>query len=427
MRNPVNRRSRRQNQTVSYDSLEKKLPLTSFVVTTNLDVVDATDGLISLREAITAANTNAPFSDAVAGDATGDTITVSEDIRSIDFEETSDGFEITDDLAFNDMLIDATGLQDRLFSITTDESVSLNNLSIFKTDSGPSGAISATGGGDLLIDRTAISSFNVNGTLDGAAIFHDSGNLTITNSNFSRNETLGSGGAIYSASGNVTITDAEFTFNFAEISGGAIEIVDGVLEVSGSTFGLADDFGELSDNVQRGIGGLGGSGNFSGNGGAIHVSGNETRTVINNSSFTGNTASSEGGALWNQSGSIMIVRNSTLLDNVTQDSFLLTESANDDVAARIGNASGGGGGGIFNNSGRVFTRNVTLTGNGSVAGSGGGLFSAGGRVALNETTFTNNQASFSGGGIEVAGGRLEVLASTIEDSFSGRRCRATRL
>ena len=411
MRNAKNLRSRRKNQSVSYDTLEKKLPLTSFVVTTGEDIVDSTDGQVSLREALTAANTNEAFSDVAAGEATGDQISFAADVSFVFIDyyhgdnNGGEQIQITDDLIINGDLsggrariigINNFGGNSSTVSVTTSQSVELRNLE-FSGGIESSRAISATGGGDLLLENVLFQDLRNYDTVGGSAVYHEAGELTIENSEFRNNYAFGkdetaSGGAIYSASGNVTIRDSRFFSNIADRAGGAIQIVDGILDVSDSTFGDREGGGNRV-------------GNSLGNGGAIHVSGKNTRTVINRSTFAGNFAGNQGGALWNQEGSLMLVRNSTFSGN----------SAN-------GAASDSGGGAIYNeDGGRLFTRNATITGNDAngAAGSGGGIFSAGGRVVLNESTVSDNLAFRAGGGIEVTGGRLQIVASTLAGNIAG--------
>ena len=67
---PESRKSRR----LFFEPLENRNLLATIVVTGTGDTIDAADGLVTLREAITAANTNAASGDAPAGDAGLDTI-----------------------------------------------------------------------------------------------------------------------------------------------------------------------------------------------------------------------------------------------------------------------------------------------------------------------------------------------------------------
>ncbi|MEZ6137407.1 MAG: hypothetical protein R3C53_21165 [Pirellulaceae bacterium] len=72
----------------------------------------------------------------------------------------------------------------------------------------------------------------------------------------------------------------------------------------------------------------------------MHVSGDTATVTIDGGSVFNNLAASEGGGLWNQAGSTLVVQNGTLIDS--NEAF--------------GNDATNGGGGIFNNGGVV---NVT--------------------------------------------------------------------
>ena len=68
-------RRRRKAKSLDFSLLETRSLLTTFVVDTLADGAGAdSDGMLSLREAIVAANTNAAFADAPAGEADGDII-----------------------------------------------------------------------------------------------------------------------------------------------------------------------------------------------------------------------------------------------------------------------------------------------------------------------------------------------------------------
>ena len=132
-RRPSLRRSSRCNGTsIDYNSLEQRLALTSFVVTSLGDGI-ADDGLVTFREAIVAANTNAVSGDAAAGEATGDVIQFDSSLAGGTINLTEGQLTISDDLAIQagglDITVDAQGLS-RAFEITGSESVSLGRLNV---------------------------------------------------------------------------------------------------------------------------------------------------------------------------------------------------------------------------------------------------------------------------------------------------------
>ena len=91
--------------------LERRNLLATFVVNSAVDDgTGAVDGLISLREAIIAANTNEAFGDAQAGDADGDRIVFSTEIAGLSQTLLNGELEITDDL----VITDQSGFQRRI-------------------------------------------------------------------------------------------------------------------------------------------------------------------------------------------------------------------------------------------------------------------------------------------------------------------------
>ena len=110
------------------------------------------------------------------------------------------------------------------------------------------------------------------------------------------------GGGIFSSTGDVTIDDSTIAGNFAAQSGGGVEIVHGQLVMSGSLLG--------GSNLQSGNN-AGGVGFAPADGGGLHNSG--TAIVrIDDSRVQFNTATGEGGGLWNGPQGTLIVRNGPL-------------------------------------------------------------------------------------------------------------------
>ncbi|MBP5620469.1 MAG: hypothetical protein J6X44_00485, partial [Thermoguttaceae bacterium] len=164
------------------------------VVTTASDVVDANDGVISLREAIGMAGTGI-YSTTVTFDSSlkGSTITLSGTQLEITRAITIDASNIWDEVN------DAPGI-----------TISGNNASrVFLVNA------------DFSIDGLAV----VNGQADnGGAIYANSTALAVRNSVFTQNNASGSGGAIYAYRGSLSVSESSFTENVASSTGGGIRI-----------------------------------------------------------------------------------------------------------------------------------------------------------------------------------------------------------
>ena len=276
------------------------------IVVDSLGDKQAADGRCTLREAIIAANTNAPVDTCVAGGNDIDIIT----------------FSISGTIALNTMLPPI-----------------LNPLTI----RGPAAdrlTISGSNAVPILFVADWLNLENVtvaNGSAwDGGGIVNH-GWLDVTNSIFSQNrataqsgclyqKNLGGscwyhgGGAIFNDRGTVNVTGSTFTGNRAD-TGGAIYNHRGALTITGSIF---------SDNSASGMWGGGGiasdaayayllvanstfSDNSANSGGGVFSSGNTLNVV--NSTFVGNRAAVGGGLYAGQNPSETILKNTIIADS----------------------------------------------------------------------------------------------------------------
>ena len=159
----------------------------TFTVNTNADwnAADASDGLISLREAIQAANTNAPAGDAPAGDSGQDIIEFDLSGASSNTITLTEGeFAISEDLQINatpDVTIDANNAS-RMFSIDNSSTVSASGLTLTNgssTDDG--GAIKINAGSSLSISQSNLTA-NSSSAMGGAIAVATNGSLNIDQS-----------------------------------------------------------------------------------------------------------------------------------------------------------------------------------------------------------------------------------------------------
>ena len=227
------------------------------------------NGLCSLREAITNANNNAhTATDCVAG-TTNDAIVFAGTVTTITLG------------AALPSISDAAGL-------TIDGA---NHVTISGNHS--VGLFVVAGGGALLLRNLAL----VNGSSSSGAAISNSGVLTVEHSSFSGNSVTNSGGAIING-GTASIRGSTFVHNAATNDGGAIDDFGGALTISNSTF--ANNSANYGGGVQN-------------NNGTVYLF---------NSTFSANSAATNGGALgtWNGgTAPITMVRNTILANSPAGD------------------------------------------------------------------------------------------------------------
>jgi len=178
---------------------------------------------------------------------------------------------------------------------------------------------------------TAISgvTFQGNGTtlVDGAALYHYSGTLTIQNCVFTGNKTTTKGGAIFNYGGTLIIKSSTFTGNRAGDRGGAIFMYSGNLSIDASTLSgnqSVRDGGAISFYHYGGTNGALTMTNstLSGNqstgatsrGGAVHMY-RTLASTITNSTISGNSSNNGSGALYLRNSSPLTISNSTVSGN----------------------------------------------------------------------------------------------------------------
>lgn len=239
-------------------------------------------------------------------------------------------------------------------------------------DNNGGGALIIQGGPNATITGCAFRE-NYSGHM-GGAMKHNSGTLTMSNSEFSGNEAVIGGGALAEQSGNSnTVTNCAMTENTAA-QGGAIYL-SGKLTVQGGTF--SKNTAAKDANVSN-----------SGMGGAVYSTG--TLIVQDSAIFTDNTAEFTGGAINVENGSA----------NISGSTF-------------TGNAATGGDAGAIRISKNTTVKDCTFDSN-TATGNGGALciFST---VSVDGCSFTNGSAA-QGGGISLATGHTLNLS---DSTFSG--------
>ncbi len=356
-------------------------------VNSTADVI-ADDGACTLREAITAANTDtasgATPGECAAGsgadtiDLPSGTYTLSIAGVGEDANATGD-LDITDDLTINGAgqattIVDGNAL-DRVFDIDpfpfVGDTVEISGLTI------QNGSFSFDGGGirNPLSATLTLNSSTVSGNTAsrGGGIFNI-GTMTLTSSTVSGNSAGSSGGGIRNNGGTLTLNSSTVSGNTANCCGGIHNL--GTLTLNSST---------VSGNTAA-------SG-----GGGIH---NMISLTLNSSTVSGNTVAGTFAA----AGGISNFGSATLSN--------VTVSGNNMVTGTFGAA-----GGISNFGGAALT-NVTISGN-----SNGGIFNpSGATLTLNSSTVSGNSADCCGGAIRnfsTATLKNTIVANNTTDDCSG--------
>ena len=364
------RKSRIPSRRLLTEVLEQRRLLATLTVNSELDNVTAADGLVTLREAIIAAN----------GDLATDLGDVGSGPDTIVFDPSLDGTPI---------VLSITGTEedtaiDGDLDITTEVTIQGRGESNTIIDGGGSTGtmervLHVAIGGNLMIDNLTVTGGTTTGFLGGAGVSIDEGaTATVTNSTLSGNSADGVGGGL-SNYGTANLTSSTLSGNSASLSGGGLYNY-GTVTLNGSTLSgnsAASLGGGLYNNGTTTLNGSILSGNSGSGGGGFYNAGTAT---ISDSTISGNSASNRGGGLYNNDKATItgstISGNSSGSDGGGLLSAGTTTLTNSTLS---GNSATGNGGGVFNEFDALTIVNSTITGNisdsdGDAAGTGGGLW-----------------------------------------------------
>jgi len=291
---------------------------------------------------------------------------------------------------------------------------------------GNGGAIHVSGSSNVTLTGGTVNG-NV-ATSEGGGLWNGSGVMTVSGVTIKGNRASGAGadqggGGIYNLSGALNVlAGSMITDNIADgllgSGGGILNDVGAALNVISSTIannsavraggGIEDNSGAASIFSLTDVTLTGNSTAASpGNGGAVHITG-AGNLKISNSIVDNNTASAEGGGLWNGSGTMEVIKT----------------SFSGNIASGAGSDQGGGA--LFNQNGNlIVSGGSTFTGNMATgaAGSGGAIMNdVGSFLSVTASAFTANQSMRAGGAIEDNSGAsttVQIKSSTFTSNTTG--------
>ncbi|MCY2953793.1 MAG: DUF642 domain-containing protein [Planctomycetota bacterium] len=402
------------------ESLERRLLLaeTHYLVNSELDVI-AVDGVITLREAIYAANSDSPVGDAPAGNGAdfiefdpslagktivlnGNELVVAKDLTiiglgadklTIDANNFTRHFEVNPGATLTMSALKLyngnAGEGDHGGSIYADGSLVLTDCVFTQNRAGKQGgaiyatstsvsiamtdcivtqstAVGAGGGmyqaaGSLTLDHCI---FSLNTALDGGGV-ETAAVAQISDCRFDHNTATGAGGGGIVVYGPATITDSDFTFNQSPTYGGGI-FSSGELALRG---------GSINDNS-------------AGRGGGLHVQ-SSVLADIQNVRFERNQCTIDGAAMFVDWWRMVRMDNCVFKNNQAESS----------------------GGAMWAQPSLVEISNSSFDGNVARTWCGGALINGGGTMTVSDSSFKSNTAAYVGGGIH-SWGRLSVLGSS---------------
>ena len=382
-------------KTLHVEPLEDRRLLATLTVNSALDNLTGGDGLVTLREAIIAANGDSATdlgdtgsgADEIVFDAGLNTTPIVLSITGSDEDAAATGdLDITTEVIISgngaaNTIIDAGGaggLDDRVLHVLGSGNLTLNASTISGGDTtGTIGLLNGPGGG-VFIDSGATGTINNSSISENTANYFggglsNKGSLTVTASNVSDND--GSrGGGISSRGTTLTINDSTISGNNTGNHGAGLYSANET-SISNST---------ISNNTSNGGGG----------GGIFSTVGSNIAITIADSTISGNSAAgSGGGILVINPTSTLTITNSTIANNTAAlngggvyaragDSTITHSTVSGNLA------SVGVGGGVWNRLNMTVT-NSTLSGNSSGQG-GGGLFNTGFQSTVTNSTITGN-------------------------------------
>jgi hypothetical protein len=420
--------------------------LASISVTTTADVVDAADGVLSLREAVDAANAEAGANQIVlTADATYE-LTIPG--RLEDANATGD-LDSHDDLTVvgNGATVDAGGL-DRALDATG--ALVLVDVSIIRGDttqtvpasSGRGGGVRVIAGDDASVVLQRVNVTQSRTPSDGGGLyvllFGEDSRIDVRESSLTENAAgVVGGGAYLSSGGKAFIADSRVDGNmvdnalsgdiYSAAAGGGVMLAiaaatvvdssfsDNVVDAPTGGYGGGIAFDQSEGVTLRRVSLVGNTGPDSGGG----VGGDQSPITLEDSWVADNTVSDQGGGVW-APGELTLTR-TTITNNHVDSSVVGGGGVVADIAHISGstvrdNSAGGDGGGLLvgalEMSATTVSRNVSGHSGGGIALRPGSVAT---QAAITTSTIANNLASAGAGGIETQVSDFDAAPLSLAD------------
>lgn len=167
--------------------------------------------------------------------------------------------------------------------------LNIKDITIEQAESDNGGSVIYQNNDDSTVQVSNTTIRNNSTVGDGGAVRVDAGSADFTNTKFSDNLAINDGGAMSMKGGNVTVRGGSFESNTANVNGGAIAVETG--ENGSAKLTVDKDAGSAVTF----------SGNTAQNGGAVSLIGDNITAEITGAVFDSNTATANGGAIYNNS------------------------------------------------------------------------------------------------------------------------------
>jgi CSLREA domain-containing protein len=363
---------------------------TTIIVNSTADVI-ADNGSCTLREAITAANSDTASGSSAGECAAGsgaDIITLPAGTYTLTIAGKGEDNNATGDLDIrSDITLNGAGSD----VVNSSGYLTLNGVTV--RHGRATGGYPNSWGGGIYNNRGRLSIEN--STLSdnwayyaGGGVYNNYGRLNVNNSILSGNR-ASNGGGVNSDHGTLSIENSTLSVNSAGSDGGGMRILYGTVNINNSTL----------------------SGNSAGWGGGVYA--RFASVSIKNSTITDNAANSDGGGVYSSPGTLSIESSTISYNSASNGGGVHGDDTMSIENSTISfNSAVHEGGGVNNHgsSGTLSIENCTISYN-TAGSNGGGVSNSFGTVEVAYSTITDNAADYNGNGYGSGGGIYRFLGA----------------